>query len=70
MSGVSGEIMLEFTALACLKSSTDIPVCVLMVKGSRGAMEKEKMPAGCLPAYGGAVGDQGQRSGIKIQTLL
>jgi hypothetical protein len=41
-----------------------------MAKGSGEAMEKEKMPAGCLPAYGGAVGDQGQRSGIKIQTLL
>jgi hypothetical protein len=29
-----------------------------MAKGSGGAMEKEKMPAGC------------QRSDIKIQTLL
>ena len=39
-------VLLEFTALACLKSNTDIPVCVLMAKGSAGAMEKEKMPAG------------------------
>ena len=32
VSGVSREIKLEFTALACLESSTDIPVCVLVAK--------------------------------------
>ena len=34
----------------CLKSSTDIPVCVLVARGSGGAMEK--MPAGCQRSDG------------------
>ena len=39
-------------SLVFLESNTDIPVCVLVARGSGGAMEKEKMPAGCQRSDG------------------